>query len=342
MQKATTIEMKKLRDAYDRLRKQMDTLNTTNDELLISMQQLNHKNETFQSQFLALQQEIEFNKSEAERYRKQASEASEQCGELQDQLDQSIALTANNTFDISFAEDFGIIRGELSSQLSEIKTLKRENSKMRAELLVLRERNASIEVLKEEKRGLEAKAMSADRLSVEVGTLEAHLEALNAEHAKWYVFFSLVSHLHINLYIHSSSKGRGIPITAQKELATLRLELAKLVGSHAAQAELLHQRQEQLDQAEAREEERERTNDGLKERLRLSEERVRRRERRTALAEREVEMLKGLVVSLGIDTFITQLNQIVIGVICGSRRITSGWRCSGHIRRTKGYAHRQP
>ena len=167
----------------------MDMLNTTNDELVISVQHLNHKNETFQSQLLALQQENEFNKSEAERYRKQASEASGQCGELQDQLDQSIALTANSTFDISFAEDFGVIKGELSSQLSEIKTLKRENSKMRAELLVLRERNASIEVLKEEKRGLEAKAMSADRLSVEIGTLEAQLEALNAEHAKWYVFF---------------------------------------------------------------------------------------------------------------------------------------------------------
>ena len=188
--------MTRLRDAHDKLRKQMDTLNATNDELVISMQQLNHKNETFQSRLLALQQENEFNKSEAERYRKQASETSEQCGELQDQLDQSIALTANNTFDISFAEDFGTIRGELSSQLSEIKTLKRENSKMRAELLVLRERNASIEVLKEEKRGLEAKAMSADRLSAEVGTLEAHLEALNAEHAKWHVFFLSFSFTH--------------------------------------------------------------------------------------------------------------------------------------------------
>lgn len=153
---------------------------------------------------------------------------------------------------------------------------------------------------------------------------------------------SLVSDLPNNLYIHSSSKGSGIPITAQKELATLRLEHAKLVGSHAAQAQLLHQREEQLEQAEAREEERQRTMDGLKERLRLSEERVRRRERRTALAEREVEMLKGLVVSLGSNTFITQLNQMVIGVICGSGRIAPGWRCSGHIRRTKGYAHRQP
>jgi len=179
--------MKKLRDAYDNLRKQMDTLNTTNDELVISVQQVNHKNEALQSQLLALQQENDFNKSEAERYRKQASEASEQCGELQDQLDQSIAMTANNTFDISFAEDFGVIKGELSSQLNEIKTLKRENGKMRAELLVLRERNASIEILREEKRSLEAKALSADRLSVEVGTLEAQFEALNAEHTKWYV-----------------------------------------------------------------------------------------------------------------------------------------------------------
>jgi mitotic spindle assembly checkpoint protein MAD1 len=180
--------MKKLRDANEKLRKQVDTYNTANDELTVSVQQANRKNETLQSRFLALQQENEFNKLEAERYRKQASEASEQCGDLQDQLDQSMAMTANNTFDISFAEDFGVIKGELSSQLSEIKTLKRENSKLRAELLVLRERNTSIEVLKEEKRSLEVKALAADRLSVEVGTLEAQLEALNAEHAKWYVF----------------------------------------------------------------------------------------------------------------------------------------------------------
>ena len=189
LQKTTAAEMKKLRDAYDKLRKQVDTLSTTNDELVMSLQQANRKNETLQSQLLVLQQENEFNKSEAERCRKQASDASEQCGDLQDQLDQSIAITANNTFDISFAEDFGVIKGELSSQLSEIKTLKRENSKMRAELLVLRERNASIAVLKEEKRGLEAKAMAVDRLSVEIGTLEAQLEVLNAEHAKWYVCF---------------------------------------------------------------------------------------------------------------------------------------------------------
>ena len=152
----------------------------------MSVQHANRKNETLQSQLLALQQENEFNKSEAERYRKQASEVSEQCGDLQDQLDQSIAMTANNTFDSSFTEDLGIIKGELSSQLGEIKTLKRENSKMRAELLVLRGRDASIEVLKEEKRGLEAKAIMANRLSIEVGTLEAQLETLHAAHAKWY------------------------------------------------------------------------------------------------------------------------------------------------------------
>ena len=195
LQKATATEMKKLRDAYERLRKQVDTLNTANDELVVSVQRANRRDEALNSQLLALQQENEFNKAEAERYRRQASEASEQCGDLQDQLDQSIAMTANNTFDISFAEDFGAIKGELSSQLGEIKTLKRENSKMRAELLVLRERDASIAVLKEEKRSLEAKAMTADRLSLEVGTLEAQLEALHAEHAQWYVF---IHHLLIN------------------------------------------------------------------------------------------------------------------------------------------------
>ena len=297
--------MKKLRDAYDKLRKQVDTLNTTNDELVVSVQQANRKNESLNSQLLALQQENEFNKSEAERYRRQANEASEQCGDLQDQLDQSIAMTANNTFDISFAEDFSVTKGELSSQLSEIKMLKREVSRMHAELLVLRERDTSIQVLKEEKRSLAAKAMKADRLSVEIGTLEAQLEALNAEHAKWYV---ILYYLLINiliLFVHSSSKGGGIPISVQKELAALRLEHAKLVGSHTAQSELLRQRQEQFEQAEAREEALQRMVDALNERIRLSEERVRRRERRTVLAEREVEMLKSLVVSLGSTTFIT-------------------------------------
>ena len=113
---------------------------------------------------------------------------------------------------------------------------------------------------------------------------------------------SFVNHCPLILCIHSSSKGSGIPITAQKELSSLRLEHAKLVGSHSAQAELLRQRQEQFEQAEAREDEHQRMIDELKERLRLSDERVRRRERRTALAEREVEMLKSLVVSLGRNT----------------------------------------
>lgn len=143
--------------------------------------------------------------------------------------------------------------------------------------------------------------------------------------------YSSLTHQPTDLIVHSASKGNGAPISVRKELASLRLEHAKLVGSHTAQAELLLQRQEQFEQAEARDEERQRTIDELKERLRSSEERVRRRERRTALAEREVEMLKGLVVRPGSKTFITSLNQSVLGIIYSSRRVTTGRRCSGYV-----------
>ena len=123
-----------------------------------------------------------------------------------------MAMTANTTFDISFVEDYGVTKRELSSQLSEIKTLKRENSKTRAELLVLRERDASIEVLKEDKRSLQAKAIKAGRLHIEAGTLEAELEALNMEHAKWSVFLHRLLINTLVLFVHSSSsKGNVIP-----------------------------------------------------------------------------------------------------------------------------------
>ena len=67
LQKVTAAEIKKLNDAYDKLRKQIDTLNTSTDELVVSAQQANRKNEAFNSQPLVLQQKNRFSESEAER-----------------------------------------------------------------------------------------------------------------------------------------------------------------------------------------------------------------------------------------------------------------------------------
>lgn len=79
----------------------------------------------------------------------------------------------------------GIIREELQRQAKYLRTLESTNTKLTAEVTTLRERHVSIEVLREEKRGLERKVRTLEEMRERVVRLEAEVEAGRREREDW-------------------------------------------------------------------------------------------------------------------------------------------------------------
>jgi len=113
--------------------------------------------------------------------------------ELQERIDDIGTPAANR----SQAEetDMGIIREELHRQAKYLRTLESTNTKLTAEVTTLRERHASVEVLREEKRGLERKLRTLEEMRERVVRLEAEVEAGRQEREDWYVY-----HLHVTIF----------------------------------------------------------------------------------------------------------------------------------------------
>lgn len=88
-------------------------------------------------------------------------------------------------------ENWGVVREELHRQANYLRTLESTNAKMTMELNALRERHTSVEVLREEKRGLERKVRVLEELRVKVVKLEAEVEAGRHEREEWWALFHL-------------------------------------------------------------------------------------------------------------------------------------------------------
>ena len=82
-------------------------------------------------------------------------------------------------------DSWKVVREELGRQAEYLRSLESKNAKMSAELSGLRERHASIEVLREKNRELERKARVAEELRTKVVSLEAELEAARKEREEW-------------------------------------------------------------------------------------------------------------------------------------------------------------
>jgi mitotic spindle assembly checkpoint protein MAD1 len=83
------------------------------------------------------------------------------------------------------ARDMVVVRDELHRQASYLRSLEKENAKLSREVTVLRENSASLEVMREEKRGLERKLRTMDELRNKVVSLEAEVEAARKEREAW-------------------------------------------------------------------------------------------------------------------------------------------------------------
>lgn len=95
---------------------------------------------------------------------------------------------------VSEEENMNVVREELHRQANYLRTLESTNAKLTSELTVLRERHTSVEVLREEKRGLEKRVQVLDELRTKVVRLEAEVEAGRREREEWYIL-SLKFHL---------------------------------------------------------------------------------------------------------------------------------------------------
>ncbi len=131
-----------------------------------------------------------------EEFRRLAEDRAHAFDELQAQFDELNAAQDSVTLNHGQDEDWTVVREELHRQANYMRQLESANTKMTAELNVLRDKQTSVEVLKEQKRDLERKLRGADELRERVVKLEAELDAARQEREEWCVFSTSLRHHH--------------------------------------------------------------------------------------------------------------------------------------------------
>lgn len=177
-------EMKEARNSLETLQKQFDTLSESHETLERAATKANRISEKAQSQLAITQEENERNHAEMEKYRRLWQEKSAECEALRATTSRSKNLPTANSDSASLE----VLRSQLLEKSEESRRLSDANAKLQAEVVVLRERYTSVEVLKEEKRELQHRLRAADTLMDQVGALEAQVESLRREKESWYAF----------------------------------------------------------------------------------------------------------------------------------------------------------
>lgn len=130
-----------------------------------------------------MQEENEHNHREVAKYRMLVQEKEDEIDNLKKagKLESSPINVESSRQD---SADWEGIRSQLLQQTEQTRRLEDANAKMKGELLVLRERHANIEVLKEEKRILERRVRDGESLREQLGAMEAEVDALRREREK--------------------------------------------------------------------------------------------------------------------------------------------------------------
>ncbi|OBZ72934.1 Spindle assembly checkpoint component mad1 [Grifola frondosa] len=247
-----------------------------------------HKRNTAQtiasqkSQISTLSHQVSLLTDEVAEFKRIADERSHAFEDLQAEFD---ALSASQESFVQSSveeENWAVVREELHRQANYLRTLEATNAKMSAELTVLREKHASVEVLKEQKRELERKARGTEELHEMVAKLEAELEAARREREEW---------------ASTSASPSKVPVSVTQSLSTLRLTYARLLEEHGSNVVLLHRRETELAEAEQRDTEARGALEKLQAEVRILKDKSARREHEVKLAEREVSFLQAMVTS---------------------------------------------
>ncbi|TCD71053.1 coiled-coil domain-containing protein mad1 [Steccherinum ochraceum] len=213
-----------------------------------------------------------------------ADERSHAFDTLQAQYDELLESQDNTTTrQQGEDENWGIVREELHRQASHLRTVEAANAKMTAELTMLRQRNTSVEVLKEQKRELERKLSGMDELNERAVKLEAELQAARREREEW--------------ANSSSSAPSKTPVSVTQSLSNLRLNYARLLEEHGSNSALLRRREVELSESEEREQKLNKVVARLQKEVDILKDKVVRAEQRSVLAEREVGFLQAMITS---------------------------------------------
>lgn len=125
-----------------------------------------------------------------EELRRTQAVAQERAKTIRDLNERVEELETTRSEPVHEDENWSIIRDELHRQTGHIRTLESTNLRLKTELDVYKRRNESIEVLREEKRGLETKLQKALETKDRVAQLEAEVQAAQSERKQWYMNFS--------------------------------------------------------------------------------------------------------------------------------------------------------
>lgn len=147
------------------------------------------------SQLAELTRQAKFFEDESTTWKRIAEETDRRLRELEEENDnlKSHKASEATTAAIPSADsDWKVVRDELTKQASYLRTLESSNARMSGELIQLRQRNESTEVLKEQKRDLERKLTTMDALRQSVAKLEAEVEAARKEREEWHAAHTLL------------------------------------------------------------------------------------------------------------------------------------------------------
>ncbi|KAH9475542.1 Spindle assembly checkpoint component mad1 [Psilocybe cubensis] len=283
--KASDAENRSLRITVSTLREELADLQDTHQALV------RNTNQTVSSQkteIMTLTHRNALLEQQYEQAKTLAEERSESLTQLQAAYDElSTAKESSEKRELE-EESMSIVRDELHRQASYLRSLESSNAKMTAELKVLRERQTSVEVLREEKRGLERKLQMLDEFRTKAIKLEAEVEAGRKEREAW-------AENSQNAQLSST------PIAVTKALSDLRLAHARLLEEHGSTVALLRQREAELADYERREAQSTQNISTLEQNQRILKDKIARRDARTQLAEREVTFLQALVASFNAE-----------------------------------------
>ncbi|KAH6894764.1 hypothetical protein BKA70DRAFT_1570608 [Coprinopsis sp. MPI-PUGE-AT-0042] len=199
-----------------------------------------------------------------------------QCDELVSHQDGLMQYEAEQ-------ERVGVVREELHRQAEYLRTLEAKNVGLTSELSDLRERNQSIEVLREEKRGLETKLVVLDELKEKVVRLEAEANTGTGR-----------PRLKIRITATTAHHPQYPP--PSQALTDLCLTHGHLLEEHGVATPSLRKRSAELVSLESQNAQHQKLTQALEPEVQAKED-VRRKHSRVVLVEKEVGYLQALLAS---------------------------------------------
>ncbi|KAF9442101.1 hypothetical protein P691DRAFT_509211, partial [Macrolepiota fuliginosa MF-IS2] len=159
--KRTDAECKALRAELSSLRETHADLQDTHTSLACTSSQSisQHK-----SLLTTLQPRTSLLEEELVEARTLVDSHSQELQEAQDKIDELQAVQDENQQRVRDESDLGVVRDELRRQAEYLRQLERTNAKLNSELSILRDRQTSVEVLREKNRSLETKLQHTDEL----------------------------------------------------------------------------------------------------------------------------------------------------------------------------------